>query len=104
MAEKQWDILTAPCLPNALHASDSSFGSQLEEKHLSPGQRAELLHVRCLPLEKVFSGLSILPRSCNACFECLRNMQVSLRQQIESLSTSLAAFERAERELLLGSG
>ncbi|CAE6955787.1 Gars1 [Symbiodinium natans] len=52
MAEKQWDILT--------------------EKHLSPSQRAELLHVR--------------------------NMQVSLRQQIASLSTSLAAFERAERE------
>ncbi|CAE7555429.1 Gars1 [Symbiodinium pilosum] len=57
VAEKQWDILT--------------------EKHLSPGQRAELLHVR--------------------------NMQASLRQQIASLSTSLAAFERAERELLLGS-
>jgi len=57
MAEKQWDILT--------------------EKHLSPGQRAELLHVR--------------------------NMMGSLRQQIETLNTSLAAYERAERELLLGS-
>lgn len=55
MAETQWDIMT--------------------EQHLSPMQRAELLHVR--------------------------NMKASLQQQIDTLKGSLAAFERAEREILV---
>eukprot|EP00434_Breviolum_minutum_P031179 symbB.v1.2.027574.t1/scaffold2839.1/size69180/4 len=54
LAETQWDIMT--------------------EKHLSPAQRAELIHVR--------------------------NMITSLKQQISSLNGSLEAFQRAERELL----
>eukprot|EP00931_Biecheleriopsis_adriatica_P050713 TRINITY_DN2938_c0_g1_i1.p1 TRINITY_DN2938_c0_g1~~TRINITY_DN2938_c0_g1_i1.p1 ORF type:complete len:793 (-),score=191.70 TRINITY_DN2938_c0_g1_i1:160-2538(-) len=56
IAETQWDVMT--------------------EKHLSPVQRAELLHIR--------------------------NMQRSLKQQIADLGSSLKAFERAERELLVG--
>jgi len=55
MAETKWDIMT--------------------EQHLSPMQRAELLHVR--------------------------NMKASLQRQIEALKSSLEAFERAERELLV---
>jgi hypothetical protein len=55
MAEKQWDVMT--------------------EKHLSPAQKAELLHVR--------------------------NMKASLQQQIATLQCSFKAFERAEMELLM---
>ena len=58
IAEKQWDVMT--------------------EKHLSPAQKAELLHVR--------------------------NMMQSLKQQIQSLNTSLEGFQRAERELLVAAG
>jgi hypothetical protein len=57
MAETQWDVMT--------------------EKHLSPMQRAELLHIR--------------------------NMKTSLAHQIEMLQSSLSVYERAERELLIGS-
>eukprot|EP00438_Fugacium_kawagutii_P033130 Skav217302 [mRNA] locus=scaffold1466:306679:325933:+ [translate_table: standard] len=50
----------------------------MTEQHLSPSQRAELLHVR--------------------------NMISSLKQQMACLSSSLEAFERAERELLINGG
>lgn len=50
----------------------------MTEQHLSPSQRAELLHVR--------------------------NMIASLKQQMACLSSSLEAFERAERDLLINGG
>lgn len=56
MVETQWDVMT--------------------ETHLSPAQKAELLHIR--------------------------NMMTSLKQQISSLNNSLHAYERAEKELLVG--
>ena len=45
MAEKQWDILTAPWLQRHRLGNLHKHGLA-EEKHLSPSQRAELLHVR----------------------------------------------------------
>lgn len=54
LAEAQWDVMT--------------------EQHLSPAQKAELLHVR--------------------------NMIKSIKQQVATLNQSLEAFQRAERELL----
>merc|ERR1712147_356106 len=47
----------------------------MTEKHLGPVQRAELMHVR--------------------------NMMSSLKQQISTLSSSLQACQRAERDILL---
>jgi len=49
----------------------------MTEKHLSPAQKAELQHIR--------------------------NMKVSLQQQIASLQSSHKAFERAEMDLLMTS-
>jgi len=50
----------------------------MTEKHLTPAQKAELTHVR--------------------------NMMASLRHQIATLSSSLEAYQCAERELLLSGG
>lgn len=49
----------------------------MTEKHLGPAQKAELQHIR--------------------------NMKVSLRQQISALQSSLKAYESAEMELLMSS-
>ena len=103
MAEKQWDILTVPRLPITLYASDSSFGIQLAGKASQPWPACRTPSCSVPGLgEGLLWSLSWFVLNRDGVEP--RNMQVSLRQQIESLSTSLAAFERAERELLLGSG
>jgi hypothetical protein len=67
------------------HVAESGFAERAEaewdhmtEQHLSPAQKAELVHVR--------------------------NMMSSLTQQMATLGNSLEAFKRAERELLHSNG